>query len=918
MVYMVKTILKIILFIFIFLISSTVYAIEFTISPSEKLVFENSFENWVEDSGYQPSVTFLNNNYFMFYTTSNNNYSNQKIGYATSTDGINWKKIKVYDFGFSEPVHNPNLAIDKETYILTFAVDTNPRKIMSVTSSDINNFSPSTLKEELLPSQQSDTFCVTDPFRIKEKGTSFLWYAGLSGNGWHLNLAYRENDSWKKCSNNPLLPDKQLSSPSIISYDNSLYVFYRSNEGISYTETTNSISCSITWSSYKTLNESGLMFFPYTVLIKDKIFLYYTKIENGIRSFERVLIYTENRKKSIILIPGLFASWNQEAILHKKTISQADWKLNSIVIEYSGIEKTLQNLGYEKNKDYYLFAYDWRKPIEQIADDLSNFVKAKPKPGFESWNIVGHSLGGLVGKVAIQKNNDFEAKRLITIGSPHFGAAQVYKPLSAGEFERKNTYMWLAQKIIIALYKTKLEPDRETLKTYFPSLQDLFPIYDFLYDESDKPIAFSSLSLKNNTLTKYANKSLSDLTSYFSISGTNIDTFFGYTITKPNLINTLLGNYVDGQPKKALYKEGDRTVLFSSSYENTSQNVRLSNVDHGGLVTTKTGIKTILDVLDISYQEDQVEEGKKTIISPSLIFLIRSPAEMEVVHNGSTYKETDGFIFISNAEKGLYTLKVKGIDLGTYTVTIGQITDTDDIWDTFEGKIINPIPSNQTDTYSFLFNTSKLTSMLTPTPIPSTISVLSNEKTSTLSISCTNSNFDAIMELKIGNKVQKNVKVNFKYNNINKSVLSNNEGKAIAGFVLDKETDLSAIPEAGFDSKQIFVSQKSCKEQAVNSSSFSSVLNLASPTTRSSQSTAIKTPKNTSHIANNKVSRSASSSNNGVVLGTKTANHKQRNALLIIIVNLIILVIFILNRKIIIFWVKKFKYSKFLFKKHKI
>jgi len=103
-----------------------------------------------------------------------------------------------------------------------------------------------------------------------------------------------------------------------------------------------------------------------------------------------------------------------------------------------------------------------------------------------------------------------------------------------------------------------------------------------------------------------------------------------------------------------------------------------------------------------------------------LVFLIKSPAQISVEYNGNKYEEDEGIIFIENAQSGDYKLNIQGTDLGKYQVIIGQVSQSNDIWDTLDGEIIKTPPSLQIDTEEFYFNNQTATSIFpTTTPIPS-------------------------------------------------------------------------------------------------------------------------------------------------------------------------------------------------------
>jgi len=206
------------------------------------------------------------------------------------------------------------------------------------------------------------------------------------------------------------------------------------------------------------------------------------------------------------------------------------------------------------------------------------------------------------------------------------------------------------------------------------------------------------MKIKNETLLFY-NSTLPDFT---AVSGEKGPTLFGFKVKQRTIFDQLLDLYPDGRPMENYHQIGDYTVTANSAQ--VGNNPITLNLDHGEIIYKKEAIKKILDELNISHQDNQIVEGAATQISPSLVFLIKSPAEMEVEFNGQIFSEQDGIIFIENAQAGNYTLKVKGKENGRYTIVIGQITENDDFWSTIEGEITKTPPTSQIDNYTFRFN----------------------------------------------------------------------------------------------------------------------------------------------------------------------------------------------------------------------
>jgi predicted GH43/DUF377 family glycosyl hydrolase/pimeloyl-ACP methyl ester carboxylesterase len=618
---------------------------------------------WENTGPTNPTVLFENSEYKMWYVAAGNGIP-WKIGYATSLDGITWTRyqnnpLTLPTLGF---VGGPSVIKLNEIYHMWYHTGSGQNTdIYHVISTDGINWACDGNCSVLRLGDSFDSQGMTAPTVIKQDSKLYMWYGGSNGSRWQINLATFN------------LPEEPTPTPS--------------PTPTSTPSPTPTVTLIPTVIPTPTLTPT-----PYPLT-------------------------------PIIIIPGFMSSWNKDAILHNKSVPQSNWYIPSFVKEYTGLTKTLDNLGWQNNKDYFIFAYDWRRHIEDTASDFNSFLQEKIWNSKSETNIsiVGHSLGGLIGRIWLQKYSSEKINHLITVGSPHKGVVQVYKPLEAGEIDRENTFLWLAEKVILAINKTSLESDKKTITKMLPVAQDLFPTFNFLKKESGEEIPIGSMFIKNNLLRSY-NQAFSNIFPVFtSIYGEKGNTPNGFTIKPADTINQLLGNYQDGQPIDSSYEAGDYLVLSKSAKEDSDAQKFV--FDHGEIITKKEGIKKILDILQINYQDDYISEGKSTSISPSLIFFIKSPATMKVVYESKTFEEQDGIIFIPNAESGNYTLNVKGVDNGTYKVIIGQIAENNDLWETVDGEIIQSPPNSQLDNYSFSYNNQSVQSIWptpthTPTPTP--------------------------------------------------------------------------------------------------------------------------------------------------------------------------------------------------------
>lgn len=684
-------------------------------------VLSPSQNGWDSVHVKSPHIIEENNQLKMWYQGSDG--KNWRIGLATSNDGIHWKKhpdnpvlSPASTNSLSETdVVEPTVIHANNQYHLwfnSFDKKTLRYKIRYASSSDGIHWKKHP-QPVLIGQQNWDIKGVANPSVYFDQNTFHMWYQGWSySSGWKIGHATsKDGINWKEDPNNPLnLPYQgHLGGPVVIKNKKTFHLFYHTGYSIPraiYHLTSNDMinwkcqdQCPVVESETQGF-DSFAVTTPTALFFHNTLYLWYGA-SNG-STWQIGLASPEpfsKQKKPIILLPGLFGSWNKEAIIYNKKTNPSDWKLNPIAKEYKGIKQTLENLGYQENKSLYIFTYDWRKKIEQTADDLNQYIEQKitsQDPNIKI-GLVGHSLGGLVGRIYLQKYKPDQINQLITVGSPHQGSALAYKPVEGGEIENRNSLQTLAEKIIVQLHKNGLKTDKEVLNEQMPVLNDLLPTYHFLKDKNNQTIPIHQMYIKNTTLLNYQpgfNQIFSQLK---TLSGEKYDTLSGYKIGTRTLLDKLLDLYPDGRPEKKLFQIGDSTIISQSA--KAGYQPIILKADHGQLIYTSQGIKTILNQLNISYQNDKIVEGDKTNIFPSLVFLVLSPIQLEVKINDQTYQEKDGLILIENPAAGEYLLKAKGKEIGRYTIIIGQLDQEKDVWNTIEGKISQQPPYQQIDRY---------------------------------------------------------------------------------------------------------------------------------------------------------------------------------------------------------------------------
>ena len=399
---------------------------------------------------------------------------------------------------------------------------------------------------------------------------------------------------------------------------------------------------------------------------------------------------------NLIFLPGMGSSWNHEAMILGQQKEAEDWYMTPGVRVYDGLIQTFKNAGYEtegENKNLFIFNYDWRKPVEEIAYDLKEYIGRHPPPSGSKIDLVGHSLGGLVARTYIQNNLNNQVDQLVTIGSPHQGAVKAYY-LWEGAQLSKGLSGWqrIGAGILLQLNKREFETRVETIQHMIPGIKDLLPTFPYLKQGGiAKPIV--EMKVRNLWLENLNTPPLptSLIQTLNTLVGVKTDSTLRWIhLQKRNNLDKLLGNWEDGKPTSEEYGTGDDTVLdFSASPDWVTQKVEISNLDHSGLVETTPGQQVIMNLLNLSPSE--FVPAPQPAYVPSLVFQIASPATITVHDpNGFLIEENKKLVVIPNAQKGGYRVDVYSENGGgDYRLFIGKITEKGDVWNEEDGTVTN-------------------------------------------------------------------------------------------------------------------------------------------------------------------------------------------------------------------------------------
>jgi len=412
----------------------------------------------------------------------------------------------------------------------------------------------------------------------------------------------------------------------------------------------------------------------------------------------------------VVLLPGLGASWNHEKMILGLDKPQSDWYMTPGIKVYDGLIETFKNAGYKtegENKNLFVFNYDWTKNVDLISEELKNYIQNVVKPPTNTKiDLVGHSLGGLVAKTYVQKNQNNPVDQLLTLGSPLKGVPSVYYLWEGGNLNKSlSGWQRIGAGLLLHLRKPGFSTTMEAARTVIPSLKDLLPTFNYLKQNSqEKPL--EQMSQKNDWLINL-NNSLPDY--LLSISNHLLgvlpnSTIRWFNVVQPSWIEQLLGLWQDGKPQSEEYDAGDQTVLAESANLNGAKVFSLENMNHTDLVTSTTAQQKIMEILGLSPSSISTIAAE-IVYEPSLVFQLASPAVISEIMapDGHPTGFTDGKLaIIPNAVQGEYQVKITGTGNGNYHLYIGQILKDQDFWTDTSGSIENGEQVN----YKISFNPS--------------------------------------------------------------------------------------------------------------------------------------------------------------------------------------------------------------------
>jgi|GEM_PF-7134252 len=353
----------------------------------------------------------------------------------------------------------------------------------------------------------------------------------------------------------------------------------------------------------------------------------------------------------VFFVPGFGASWNANAFASCTFDNNPNnWSLASYAASiYNPILTALSDYGWTVNPFYY----DWRQQIPTNATALGDEISSITS-GDEKVNLVGHSMGGLIGRQYLEDTSGAKLNKFLTAGSPHQGAVQSYPAWSGGEIWEDNFITKVAMTLFLDHCGGIFSNPRVSLQNNFPSAGNLLPIFDYILKNAKTFKPWSTMIAKN---TWHLNNNFDShgVTSE-TLSGTGFSTLKSILVKSPSKSDIKSGNWLDGKPSTKIYSiAGDGTVLSLSAQLPGVVDIPI-NETHSGLVASIPGMTEILRFLGHA----PTLPLTNTFTEPnSALVVIGYPANFVITdQDGNGHTDTKGMVSFINPKSGNFKLNL--------------------------------------------------------------------------------------------------------------------------------------------------------------------------------------------------------------------------------------------------------------------
>lgn len=467
---------------------------------------------------------------------------------------------------------------------------------------------------------------------------------------------------------------------------------------------------------------------------------------------------TTSLKQPIILLPGMTASAKWQCLLFEIGCEEQEgwhWMpAEAMPVAqkyYQPLIDQFNAAGYTEENGYLsVFFYDWRQPLAQNSLTLKQEIdQIKVATGATEVNLVGHSMGGLVGRAYVQSGFYGEdVAHLITIGSPHEGAAKAYPYWEGAFLYRMFPHENIVFPVLMQLLSQSLGPNPvNAVRSKVPSIRDLLPTNDYLYNEweGDQVIPEATM-IHRNLYMEGVNSNIGNLfarTEVIAIAGQGTETPARFFVHPP----WQWPYWDDGEPNwlrepEFLSSQGDGTVMASNALlPLPAQVYEFPGIDHGALPGNPDVISTTFAALGIPLPPVSQTLSASSIVNEAILLLtLNGPADATVVDSlgqfvgpisatipGAEYISNPGspfkLILIPNPHEGNFGISLEGNGSGTYDIGLlntfdppsSGVSDTTILWDTPGSQIEPGITVSFELTYTLM--TSPTTKLIAKNPM---------------------------------------------------------------------------------------------------------------------------------------------------------------------------------------------------------
>lgn len=520
------------------------------------------------------SVVYKDGIYHLWYSATNTNDLTLnpfwRIGYATSSSGIDWLKMNN-----GNPVITPN------------------------TPWENNN--------------------VSYPHVKYENGSYKMWYSTGNGDVPNKIVVATSNDGivWNKTQSlNPVIDgsvgqfDSNNVSASSIIYENNIYkLYYSGYDGQS-------------WRIGLATASADILDPPNTPTPENTP----TPVNTPVPTPTPTPLPVASK---IIFLPGMGGSWNYDALINCKLNNYSgNWVLNPIAsIIYAPILQTLDSTALT----VLPFYYDWRQPVPINAALLEQFINTNVNEN-ERTHLLGHSLGGLIIRNYLENTlPNAKIDHVLTAGTPHQGSPISYPAWAGGVFDTKSKLINTIATIHTTICKLPSESSRQAVQRLIPSLQNTLPTFDYLKNRPTNTwINVLTQLMQNSYLPTNFQPPFINLI-FGTLAGENQLTTDSYLVRPPNNQDQNSGNWLDGKPvRKLKTKSGDDTVTTLSAHILGATNLTLPYT-HAGLMTQPLSQQTILNFFNLS---TSLPLKLTSVVEPTSAIILISPDSELTITSG--------------------------------------------------------------------------------------------------------------------------------------------------------------------------------------------------------------------------------------------------------------------------------------------